>query len=68
MFDFNLNPQINIPDFCKKAAVEIKGSGNGWASETEGEARVTGKNGKSAMHIEGAGAWHHRGALIISAE
>lgn len=68
MLDFNLNPQINIPDFRKRATVEIKGSGHGWTSETEGEARVTGKNGKTAMHIEGAGAWHHKGTLVITAE
>ena len=68
MLDLNINPKINIPDFRKKATVEIKGDGNDWASETEGETRMVSKNGKTAMHVEGAKAWHHKGTLTIIAE
>ena len=69
MLDLNINPQINIPDFIRKrAAVEIKGSGSGWATETQGEVSVVGKNGKTALFVEGVGAWHHTGTLKISAE
>ena len=57
MLDFNLNPQINIPDFRKRAAVEIKGNGEGWASETEGDLQVIGKNGKKEHTVFMVGHW-----------